>query len=249
MEANRSNMSIDLSNKNNYEILGVKEYSTNSEITEAYKSLKAKYSEDRFLPGEAGNDAALMLQAVENAYHDVMTERKADGFRDEQKTETVDVNKQATTEFVGQTEQKAERTNEKKSSETSYAQVDALIKSGRIDEAQNVLDGYSERHAEWHYLQAVIYYKKNWGNECKKQMEIAIMKDPNNPKYKESYDKLLKEMEFKSKNFSSGNVNMQNDPQRDFDPYDRQMGGNDCLASCCQCLACNMLLNCCCNCH
>jgi len=239
-------MSIDLNNKTSYEILGVKEYATNSEITDQYKQLKAKYQEDRFLPGEAGNDAAEMLEAIENAYVDIMTERRAEGFRGEN-------NATSTASTAKNESVKSEGTPNEKQDGANYSDVDSLIKAGKVDEAQQALDGYSERSAEWHYLQAVIYYKKNWGNECKKQMEIALTKDPNNAKYKDSYDKLCKEMEFKNKNFTSGNgnanTNTQGQPQRDFDPYDRQMGGNDCMQSCCECLACNMLLNCCCNCH
>ena len=97
---------------------------------------------------------------------------------------------------------KSEQTYDTKQDGVDYSSVDILIKAGKVEEAQQVLDGYSERTAEWHYLQAVIYYKKNWGNECKKQMEIALTKDPNNAKYKDSYDKLCKEMEFKNKNFT-----------------------------------------------
>ncbi len=225
-------MSIDLSNKSSYEILGVREYSTNSEITERYKELKAKYSEERFLPGEAGNDAAAMLEAVEEAYREIMTERKADGFGEKPKEEEIP--------------------NKEADSEPTYRDVDELIKAGKLDEAQRALDSYDNRLAEWHYLQAVVYYKKNWGHECKKQMEIAMAKDPDNAKYKTTYEKLCKEMEYKNKNFySSGNAadGGNGRPNKDFDPYERQMGGDDCLDSCLRCLACNMLLNCCCNCR
>ena len=240
-------MSIDFSNKNSYEILGVKEYSTNSEITESYKALKAKYSEDRFLPGEAGNNAAQMLEAVENAYVSIMTERKADGFRDAIPQPQPASYSESTYSNGFNTEQTSFNEGNEK---PMYADVDALIKAGKIDEAQNALDNYSDRLGEWHYLQAVIYYKKNWGNECKKQLEIAMTKDPSNKKYKDTYEKLCREMEFKNKNFQSGNnTHTQSDPVRDFDPYDRQMGGSDCMSSCCQCIACNALLNCCCNCH
>ena len=238
-------MPVDLSNKTSYEILGVKEYSTNSEITAAYKELKAKYSEERFQAGEAGNDAAEMLEAVEQAYYSVMHERKADGFAEK----SSDKNN-------GSAAAETEKTSENGEGQGAadgkgmYSEVDALIKAGKIEEAQQKLDSYSERLAEWHYLQAAVYYKKNWGNECKKQMEIAMAKDPSNSKYKDAYDKLIKEIEFKNKNFTSGNAaDSRTDPNKEFDPYDRQMGGNECLNSCCECLACNMLLNCCCNCR
>lgn len=236
-------MSIDLSNKNSYQILGVPEYATNDEITDRYLALKAEYSEARFTAGEVGNDAAVMLQAIENAYWEIMSERRVD------KASTAKVSEPASEESTLKQEREEVENSDTKKQGAGYAKIDELIKAGKIDEAQRELDDCSERQAEWHYLQAVIYYKKNWGNECRKQLEIALTKDPQNTKYKDSYEKLKKEMEFKNKNFTSGNETHQQQPHKDFDPYDRQMGGDDCLSSCCQCLACNMLLNCCCNCH
>ena len=191
-----------------------------------------------------------MLQAIEQAYLEIMTERKADGFTRESGDSIS--NREPNAEHVKSEENITNNFSEKNETQNEsglYVEVDNLIKAGKIDEAQNKLDEFDERLAEWHYLQAVIYYKKNWGHECKKQMEIAITKDPQNKKYKYSYEKLCKEMEYKNKNFTSGNAEPQGTkPNKDFDPYDRQMGGNDCLNSCCQCIACNMLLNCCCNC-
>jgi len=64
-----------------------------------------------------------------------------------------------------------------------YSEVERLIKNGNINEAQGKLDDFSERNAEWHYLQSVIFYKKNWLNESKKQLEIALNMEPYNNKY------------------------------------------------------------------
>ena len=253
----------DFSQMSNYEILGVKEYSTNSEITEAYNALKAKYSEERFLPGEQGNDAAAWLQAVNSAYEAIMTERRADGFCDKSNHDhgnPYEKVEEKNSSFTGAASSNAQTDNGGNTSENAsstalkYEEISKLIKAGKIDEAQHALDDCDERLAEWHYLQAVVYYKKNWGNECKKQMEIALTKDPENEKYKTTYEKLKKELEFKNSNFTSGNASFEPDgkrkPNKDFDPYDRQMGGDGCLQSMCECCACNMMLNCCCNsCH
>ena len=58
--------------------------------------------------------------------------------------------------------------------QNSFEEVSALLKEDKIAEAQALLDDFNERNAEWHYLQAAIYYKKNWTNDSKKQLEIAI---------------------------------------------------------------------------
>ena len=208
-------------NKYYYELLGVTESSTDEEITQKYEQLRKKYLEDRFLEGEAGNEAAKMLNRIDVAYNEIMTER----------------GEKRTSESVG----------------SSYANVEQLIREGKVAEAQEALDGFNERAAEWHYLQSAVFYKKNWMNESKKQLEIAMQMDPHNEKYKTAYSKLKEKIEFDKKNAQNaqsgqgaatgapqGNAQMDNDQP--------QMGGGGGLCeSCATCCACNMLFNCCLN--
>ncbi len=121
-----------------------------------------------------------------------------------------------------------------------FNSIESLIKDGFFDKAQEELDNVSERNAEWHYLQSVIFYKKSWLNESKKQLEIALDLDPNNEKYKNSYQKLSDKINFNQNQFHSGNFNA--NPNNG---ANRQMG-NDCGA-CIECCAMNMCLNCMCN--
>ena len=59
-----------------YELLGLSESATDEEITRRYEELKAKYKEDRWLDGEAGNEAAKMLTKLETAYREITASRK-----------------------------------------------------------------------------------------------------------------------------------------------------------------------------
>ena len=59
-----------------YEFLGLPETATDEEITVRYNELKVKYSEDRWLDGEAGNEAARNLTKLETAYRELMDARK-----------------------------------------------------------------------------------------------------------------------------------------------------------------------------
>lgn len=131
---------------------------------------------------------------------------------------------------------------------TSYSRVEELIKSGDLQEAQRVLDAFNERGGQWHYLQSVIYYRKNWINESKKQLEIAIQLEPDNDKYKETYRKLNEKINYDAQNGAAGtggeNVyqgQTMNSPQSD-----NQMGGSFC-ANCIECCYLNMCLNCLCS--
>ena len=59
-------------NYNPYEILGIAENATPQEIEEKYLQLREKYQKDRFLPGEAGEEASEKLQQIEVAYRDIL---------------------------------------------------------------------------------------------------------------------------------------------------------------------------------
>lgn len=128
----------------------------------------------------------------------------------------------------------------------SFSRVEELLKAGDLTEAQRVLDGFNERTGYWHYLQSVIFYRKNWINESKKQLEIAIQLEPNNDKFKEAYRKLNDKINYNAgqqkQNYDSQyqGQTMSSDPQRD------QMGGEFC-DYCIRCIACNACLNCFCN--
>lgn len=127
----------------------------------------------------------------------------------------------------------------------NYSDVEQLIKDGKINEAQTRLDDISDRDAEWHYLQSVIFYKKNWINESKKQLEIALNMEPHNQKYSDAYSKLKQKMAYNEGQFRSGNA--QNGAYAG--GSDRQMGGDgasDCLSFCATWCCMNMLCNMCC---
>ncbi|MDE6867725.1 MAG: hypothetical protein K2J83_01090 [Clostridia bacterium] len=127
----------------------------------------------------------------------------------------------------------------------AYAKVEETIKSGNLDDAQRELDSFNERGAQWHYLQSVIFYRKNWMNESKKQLEIALQLEPDNEKYKESYKKLNEKLNYDANRSAAGNQTVYQGQSVESGPED-QMGGNFC-SSCIQCCYLNMCLNCLCN--
>ena len=133
--------------------------------------------------------------------------------------------------------------------ESSFAKVEELIKANDISEAQRVLDGFNERGGRWHYLQSVIFYRKNWINESKKQLEIAIQLEPENEKYKETYRKLNEKLNYDAQNAGDGNQTVYQGKTMS-SGADNQMGGNFC-ANCIECCYINMCINCLCNacCH
>lgn len=211
-----------MANNNLYRIFGLDEGCTDAELDEAYGRLRSKYAEDRFLEGEAGNAAAKKLTEIDEAYREIVSQRR-------------------------------ESTTSNAFSGDALKSVEEKIKSGDLTAAQHELDAFNERSAEWHYLQSVVFYKKNWANESKKQLEIAMQMEPSNEKYKTAYNKLVDKMKSETdKNFSGGSSgrNTSGRGYGDYGDYGApQMGGDSCIDWCCQMALCNMALNCCCNCR
>jgi molecular chaperone DnaJ len=140
---------------------------------------------------------------------------------------------------------------EGKDSGEAYDRVESLIKSGDLQEAQRALDEFNERNAQWHFLQSVVFYRKNWVNESKKQLEIAMSLDPENSKYKETYKKLNEKIEYDAKNHIGEGANQTvYNGQNLKGTQDDQMGGNFC-SQCITCCYVNLCVNCLCNmcCH
>ncbi len=128
---------------------------------------------------------------------------------------------------------------------SAFEEVSDLIKKGDIAGAQAKLDDFNERGAEWHYLQSVVFFKKNWMNESKKQLEIAMQMDPVNAKYRDAYEKLNARTNYQSQTGNAPHTNP--NPQSGGE----QMGGNWCVncINCCYTYLCvNCLFNLCCNC-
>lgn len=215
-----------------YEIFGLSVGVTDSEIDEAYNRLRAKYRSEMFLEGERGDDAAKKLTELEDAYRDVL-------------------------------ESRTYKTNEETYSEVGakFKKVEELVKSGRINEAQDILDDITERTADWHYYQAMVFYKKDWFTDAKKQLELALEKDKDNEKYKKTLQKLEKVMSggARVEKVDKNNKKNENPAEEwwkeqqknnggnspDWDDNNRQMGGCDDALNCCSQLLClNLFCNC-----
>ena len=200
-------------NKRNLEIFGLSEGATKEDINEAYERLREKYLEERFMDGDVGNNAAVMLTRIETAYGELMNELNESAAAD--------------------------------GGEDSFSRVEELIKAGDTTEAQRVIDGFNERGGRWHYLQSVVFYRKNWINESKKQLEIAIQLEPDNDKYKEAYKKLNDKLNYDAQNANGANQTVY-EGQTMNSGGDNQMGGNFC-ANCIECCYLNLCINCLCS--
>ena len=149
---------------NPFVILGIDQNASQREILEAYRTKRAQYQEHLFDEGEAGAQAARMLEQLDNAYQQAMESA--------QEASTV--------------------TGE---GESAFEAVKQAIRNKDVETAQRELDKMSTRGAEWHYYQSIVFYEKNWLNDSKKQLELAIEMDSSNPKYSRALENLKKKID------------------------------------------------------
>lgn len=196
---------------NAYEILGLSTDATQEEVEQRYNQLREKYQRDRFLPGEEGEEASEQLQRLEVAYRDIVFARQEQ--------------KQSYDFYQGQ----------------DYTQIQQLIKDGNLDEAQNLLDERVTRDAEWHYVQSILFYKRNWFLESKKQLELACSLEPDNQRYKQSLEKLTKILA--SNTISPDQMRTTSRPMDNGANYGA--GNGTCTGNACvDCMLCNACCNC-----
>ena len=132
---------------------------------------------------------------------------------------------------------------EKYDGAVDYEYIEKLIKDGRFDDAQTVLDSITDRGAEWHYYQSIIYYQRDWLSESKKQLLDAVNLDPDNKKYLAALDRLNEVIG----NMKTNPQNLGRDYIVDDDQLERNSNtlSNCCLAycvasTCCDCMRCCM---------
>ncbi len=196
---------------NAYEILGLTTSATRNEIDERYKELRDKYQRARFALGEEGEEASEKLQQIEVAYRDILA-----SLEEENQAQTF-------------------------KEDDSYTAIQQLITEGKLDEAQTKLDDMVSRDAEWHYVQSILFYKRNWFLESKKQLELACQMEPDNSRYKQSLDKLTKILA--SNTISPDQLRTTSRPMDD-GPRVGAGNGTCTGSSCMDCLLCNTCCNC-----
>ena len=198
---------------NAFEIMGLPTNASREDVEKRYKELSAEYQRDRFLPGVEGEEAAEKMQRLEIAYRDIL-----DSFNDYS--------------------QRAENFYDQ---EDDYREIQDLITANKLNEAQDRLDARAVRNAEWHYVQSILFYKRSWYLESKKQLELACQMEPDNERYKQSLEKLTKILA--SHTISPDQMRTTSRPTDD-GPRIGAGNGTCTGSSCGDCLLCNACCNC-----
>ncbi len=163
-----------------YKVLGVSPNSTDSEVKDAYRKLARKYHPDSYINNPLADLATEKMKEINEAYDEVQRQRKGGTTNSQQNR--------------GGASAGYNRTNQGYSSggTSQFADVRRFINSGRVIEAEEILDGtpQARRDAEWYYLKAVILERRGWIDSAFQNYTNACRMSPGNQEYLAAYNRL-----------------------------------------------------------
>ncbi len=192
-----------------YKVLGVSPSATDEEIKDAYRALAKKYHPDQYADSPLKDLADEKMKEINEAYDTITEQRKG--------------NSRGAGAYGGYSYSQPN---------SSFGDVRNLIMSGRIADAEQILNGVpaDRRNAEWYFLKGSVLYRRGWLDEAKDHFSRACQMDPGNPEYSAALNQAMNQ---RSGVYGGYNANA-----------DMNRGG------CTACDMCNSLIcaDCCCEC-
>ncbi|HHW90010.1 MAG TPA: hypothetical protein GX745_03805 [Clostridiales bacterium] len=121
--------------QNPYEVLKLTPDASMEDIEQAYQKLKAQYSEDRFLEGEAGRQGAINLMNLENAYSEIINMRKKQQARIEYGSNLGDIDQMIKDGKIDQAQIELDKMSER-TAHWHFLQSIIFYKKGWYDESR-----------------------------------------------------------------------------------------------------------------
>ena len=139
-----------------FEVLGLPKGASDEQVREAYRTLARRYAEGGDSPDSK------KLQELDAAYDAIILSRTGNG------GSTAD-----TSGYSGYNTY-----TRYDSSAPDFGDIRAKINSGRVDEAEILLDGIpaGQRTAEWHYLKGTVSHRKGWLEDAARNGDEEILR-------------------------------------------------------------------------
>lgn len=210
---------------NPYDVLGVPENASDEEIKKAYRRLAKKYHPDNYADNPLSDLADQKMKEINEAYDAIQKMRASGNYRSSGAAGSAGGAAYGAYGAYGPYGNRGQSYDES----SPFARIRVLINSGRIDEAQVLLErtDVSQRNAEWHFLMGLVYYRKGWLQNARDEINAACAADPYNREYRAFQQQM-----------NSGAPGS---------PYSG-MNTNSAGPSCCSCCGDLICLDCCCEC-
>lgn len=204
---------------NPYEVLGIKEGSSEDEIKRAYRELVKKYHPDQYQDNPLSKLAELKLREINEAYDYLMKNSAS-------RRETSYTNGNDGNNWSNQNDNEF------------FNQVKTHINSGNEQLAEDMLERSGNRTAPWYYMKGLIYMRRGWYDEAHTHIQRAVSMDPSNYEYRNALNKMNNSNNtYRANSYSRG----YNRGNPDFCTICQCLWCSDC---CCECAGAD-LISCC----
>lgn len=159
-----------------YQVLGVKPDASDEEIKRAYRELARKYHPDNYQNNPLADLAEEKMKEINEAY-DAVTKQRSGG-----QSYSSGGYSSSGASYQGSAYR------QQSSTDPTMAQVRALINSGSLNQAEQLLRSSRNRTAEWYFLAGSIAYRRNYLDEAMQNYQVAVNMEPNNMEYRQAYN-------------------------------------------------------------
>jgi len=149
-----------------YTVLGVSRNASDKEIKKAYRELARKYHPDNYNNNPLADLAQEKMKEINDAYNQIMRSREDDG---------------------GFTSRGGAGGG---TGSVEGMKIRSLIQSGDIMQAEQMLNAFPSRNAEWNFLMGALCYRKGWLDDSRRYFQTAVSMEPNNFEYKHALSRI-----------------------------------------------------------
>lgn len=158
---------------NPYEVLGISPSASDDEVKRAYRELSRKYHPDSYVDNPLSGLAEEKFKEVQEAYDQIMKQRENGGY--------------------GSSQQYSYGGGQSYSGASGSASGDEAVRlqaacnyinARHFREALNVLNGLSNRNAQWYYYSAAANYGIGNNLVALEHAQKAAAMEPGNPEYR-----------------------------------------------------------------
>ncbi len=161
-----------------YKVLGVTPQTSDDDVKRAYRELAKKYHPDNYVGNPLADLAETRMKEINQAYDMIMNVRAGKG------NASAGTHAGSYQQQTGSSGGYGSQSYETSGANVFSAQIRDAINKGNLSLAEDLLQRYPNRDAEWHFLRGTVYFRKGWYDEARSSYMQACNMDPNNAEYR-----------------------------------------------------------------